>query len=298
MLAEMRGRAMGTDVHIVVAEHDGELLAGAFAHIEDLERRWTRFRPDSEISQVNDHAGSPVIVSAPTFDLVIRAVAGWHETDGRFDPTVHDALVAAGYDCTFDEIRSPVTTPAPAPTPGAEGIGLDPALRAITLPPGVRLDLGGIGKGAAADLVTERMRARGCDGVCVSIGGDARVRGASPLGPTWPLTLRTDDGRTRVIETADGAACTSTIRRRTWPTATGSAHHLIDPATGCPTETDLATVTVCAENAADAEVLTKNAIVLGAAAAARDLDRLGLDAVLETTTGEVIEIGRLATTAA
>ena len=295
MLAEVRGRAMGTDVHIVVAEHDHALLRGALADIADLERRWSRFLPDSEISEVNRHAGSPVIVSAPTFELVARAIDGWLTTDGRFDPTVHDALVAAGYDRTFDEIA---TAPSPrgTPSPGAHGIHLDPVLRAVTLPPGVRLDLGGIGKGAAADLVSARVRARGGDGVCIAIGGDVRVRGSSPFGPAWPLTLRSSDGRTRVVETADGAACTSTTTRRRWPTTTGSAHHLIDPATGRPTETDLATVTVCASDAADAEVLTKSAIVLGSTAAADDLARLAVDAVLETTTGEIIEVGRIAET--
>ncbi len=293
MLAELRGRAMGTDVHIVVAEHDHALLRRALADIVDLEQRWSRFLPDSEVSKVNHHAGIPVIVSTATFDLVARAVAGWRETGGRFDPTVHDALVANGYDRTFDEIQTPPTSPG-TPAPGAHGIDLDPALRAITLPPGVLLDLGGIGKGAAVDLVSANVRARGGDGVCISIGGDVRVRGTCPFGPSWPLTLHTGDGRTRVIETADGAACTSTTVRRTWLTTSGSAHHLIDPATGRPTETDLTTVTVCARDAADAEVLTKSAIVLGSAAAAGDLERLGVDAVLETTSGEVIEVGRIA----
>ena len=295
MLAELVARAMGTDVHVVVAEDDHELLDGALAAIVDLERRWSRFLPDSELSAMNAHAGRPVIVSAATFDLVARAVAGWSETDGRFDPTVHDAVVAAGYDRTFAEIGIAPDSGA-VPVPGPASIDLDPALSAVTLPPHVRLDLGGIGKGAAADLASAEVMRRGAAGVCLSIGGDVRVRGASPFGASWPLTLPTAGGDTRSIELVDGAACTSTTTRRTWRTTTGSAHHLIDPSTGRPADSDLATATVCASRAADAEILTKSAIVQGAPGAIAELTRLGLDAILETTSGEIIEVGRAAAT--
>lgn len=293
MLAERRGTAMGTEVHLVVGADDGPLLHDAFREIVDLEHRWSRFLPDSELSAVNAHPGRPVIVSRLTLELIALAVEGWAATEGRFDPTVHDALVAAGYDRTFGDLSAIVTPLGPArPTPGASGVRLDRALSAVTVPHGVRLDLGGLAKGAAADRVSATLLARGAKGACVSIGGDVRVRGVSPFGPTWPLTLPLGPARQMVIDMADGAACTSTTARRRWMTTAGPSHHLIDPATGRPLASDLTSITVCAADAAPAEILTKSAFVLGLHRAADYLRALDLDAVLVGRSGEIVEVGR------
>jgi len=95
---------MGTWAHVVIAGGGdrGQALDRARRRIDDLERRWSRFLPDSEVSRLNAGAGRPVLVSPETARLVARAVDAWRLTAGRFDPTVLPALVAAGYDRPAD----------------------------------------------------------------------------------------------------------------------------------------------------------------------------------------------------
>lgn len=251
---------MGTSYHLVARRSDGPLLDDAEAAIADLERRWSRFLVDSEVSILNRSHGLPVVVSPDTFALIQAAVDGSIATGGRFDPTVHDALVALGYDRTFEAL-DPMAATIPAPAPGVAGIVLDPALHAVTLPPSVRLDLGGIGKGTAADLVSDHVMRRGAAGVAISIGGDMRVRGESPSGGGWSFSG--DEGLLDLPAAADAGVCTSTTQRRRWTTAAGEVHHVVDPATGQSTDGIIETITVMGATAQQAEVLTKAAMVAG-----------------------------------
>ena len=206
--------------------------------------------PDTELTPVNGAAGSgtPVEVSAVTFDLIELALTWWRQSGGRFDPTVLPALVAAGYDRSFELGPGPAG-PAATPAPGCDGIELDHERMTVLVPAGVALDLGGIGKGAAADLVSDELEdTPGIEGGCVNLGGDLRVWGEAPAGVGWPVGV---DGPTaagdHVIGLHEGAVATSSTARRAWLGLDGSrAHHIIDPRTGRPAETDVAQVTVIA----------------------------------------------------
>ena len=96
MEAETRFRAMGTDVHVIV-HGPLELVQLAREVVDDLERRWSRFLPDSEVSELNRRAGSWVAVSPATVELVGRAVEGWRATDGAYDPTVLGDVIRDDY---------------------------------------------------------------------------------------------------------------------------------------------------------------------------------------------------------
>ncbi len=250
---------MGTAFAIVVANHDAHLLDAAAHLIAEIEGRWSRFLPDSEVSILNRNAGSPVIVSADTFQVIQAAIDGAEATGGRFDPTVHDSLVALGYDRSFAEIQA--TDAAAVPAPGVSGITVDAALHAVTLPAGVRIDLGGIGKGTAADLVAASLAASGAAGAAVSIGGDVRVWGESPSSEGWRFTF--DQQNLPFGSLRDAGVCTSTVTRRRWTSSHGPVHHLVDPATGEPTCGTIESITVISATAQQAEVLTKAAMVAG-----------------------------------
>ena len=106
--AELEFRVMGTDAHVIVvgsdARHARRAALVARDRLHELEARWSRFLPDSEVSRLNAASGVPVVVSSDTLGLVERAVEGWRRTHGSFDPTVLDALVAQGYDRDFGAI--------------------------------------------------------------------------------------------------------------------------------------------------------------------------------------------------
>ena len=302
MAAEHVFKAMGTEAHVLVVGHtdneEGRLLDYARERIERLEAKWSRFRPTSELRRLNAAAGRPVVVSQDTFNVVAHAVDGWYLTAGRYDPTILDALIAAGYDRTFDELDRPPAPTQPAQrAPGCAEIIMSQSVNTITLPRGVQLDLGGIGKGYAADLVTAELLALGARGALVSIGGDIRCAGTAPWDVGWLIEIEDPvdpDVTTARLGLADGAVVTTTPLKRTWKTADDTtAHHLIDPATGLPADTGLSAVTVVAGEAWWAEVLAKAAYLAGPADGVRLLAGLGVTGILFDDQGRAHNVDRL-----
>ena len=256
-------RAMGTDVEVILTGGSDGLLDLAQARIEGLEARWSRFRPDSELLRLHAHPGRPVVVSDETYAVLELSIDAWRATHGAFDPSVHDAVRAAGYTDDFDHLeREQASGTTTGPAPGLGAVRLDPLVRSVTLPDGVHLDLGGIGKGRAADLVAHDLMAAGARGACVSLGGDLRVVGDPPDGPARVIAM--EDLPTEHLVLTAGAIATSSTRRRTWTQGGEARHHLIDPRTGAPIIDAPAAVTIIAGDAATAEVLAKAVMVLGA----------------------------------
>ena len=254
---------MGTDAHVIVVGGPAGLEQHAQDRIAQLERRWSRFVENSEISTLNRYAGAPVKVSRETVELVERAIDAWRLTDGRFDPTVLGAVVRAGYDRSFDALGPEVQSGSSDLALGAGAIEiLDDIIR---IPRGTGFDPGGIGKGLAADIVAGELRAAGADGACINLGGDMRVYGPSPRADAWTIAVDHPwcaDPIAR-IGVSDGAAATSTTLRRQWSVNGERRHHLIDTTTGQPSTRDLSFVTVVAGNAWAAEVLAKAVLLHG-----------------------------------
>jgi thiamine biosynthesis lipoprotein len=273
---------MGTTVHLIGVGGNSEALDRASARVHELEARWSRFRPTSELSRLNARAGIPTRVTRETYDLVAAAVDGCTRTAGLFDPTLLDAVEHLGYDRTFDELpadRRVLTSKRTEPgravvSAGCVGIELDPDASTVLLPNGTRLDLGGIAKGHTADLVVADLARAGLDGACANIGGDVRVwghapRAASSAPASWTIdvgdpTVPTGDAApVAVLEIDDGAIVTSTRLRRRWLVNGGEHHPLVDPRTGRSASNGWAQVSVIAGTATDAEVLAKALFVGG-----------------------------------
>ncbi len=285
MLVERLGTAMGTEVHLAATDVDPRALDAAFDRILDRERRWTRFSDDSELSALNRSDGMPCVVAPDTAELLAAAIDGWRQTGGRFDPTVHDAVVAAGYDRTFAD--GPGQGGPTRPAPGLDDVQVDTSTGVVTLPAGVHLDLGGIGKGFAADRATAELVAAGASQAAVSIGGDVRAVGAPDTG--WPI--RADLGDEPIAWLADGGFCLSTTAKRRWRLDGTERHHLIDPATGHPSAGGVRDAAVAAADATTAEIQATAAIIAGWPAALDDLRTLGLDGFLVLDSGEIHEFG-------
>jgi thiamine biosynthesis lipoprotein len=264
---------MGTDVHVIVVVDEAsppglaeDLGDRAFVRLEQLEARWSRFRPDSELNRLNAAGGAPVMVAPITFELLQHAVHAWQRTDGACDPTVAPAVVAAGYDRDFGTVPAdgPALDAGPVgPAPGCAGIVLDPIVRSVRLPADVTLDLGGVAKGFAADVVADELAAAGAVGVCVNLGGDLRVIGTPPRGDGadgWVVEVEEADDRPR-LSIAAGAIATTSRRRRTWQRGEQAYHHVIDPRTGAPATGPWLAATVLTGRARDAEALAKAAFL-------------------------------------
>ena len=278
MIERRSFRSMGTTVELLVEAGDAESqLDACEAEFERLEQVMSRFRPDSELSQLNRDGW--IDASADLAGVVELAIAARERTGGAFDPTGHHALEAAGYDRTFTELPDDTADDA-APACGGDSVVVDG--RRIEIEDGFGIDLGGIGKGFAAERVAERLALAGpC---LVDAGGDIAVRGI-PEGGAW--TIAVDDELTLGI--VAGGVATSGRDRRVWRRAGKARHHLIDPVTGRPSETDLVRVTVVATDAIEAEVLAKSLFLAGSATASA----ADVPAVLVTEDGRRLTTGGL-----
>ena len=243
--------------------------------VRDAEARYTRFLPDSELAGLNAGGGRYVPVSPELFAMLEAALWAFEESSGLVNAAVLPALVAAGYDRPF---RLGLAEPAhlnPLPIPRLPDVLiLDQATRSAALAPAAALDLGGIVKGALADILIDEL---GENAVC-NLGGDLRVRGAGPDGDGWHIGLCDHSA----VALTDGAVCTSGVTRRRWGQ---SMHHLINPGTGMPARTDLAEVSVVTDSALRGEVYAKSAMLLGAAAGIAFLEARGVHYALVPAVG-------------
>lgn len=279
---------MGSDAHVIVVGGSPHLIEMAEQRTRDLERRWSRFLETSEVSRLNREAGRFVEVSPETLELIRVAQQAGRLSGGAFDPTVLGAMIRAGYDRSFDEIASPTMGGISVLGIGVSDIEIDG--QAVRLPPLTGFDAGGIGKGLAADLVSGELIEAGAEGVCVSLGGDVRVRGIGPDGGAWTLAVEHPWSKApiAVLGLADGAVATSTTLRRTWTIGGETRHHLIDPQTGMPSDTDLNLATAVAANAATAEVMAKAVLLAGAAHPFDLLGGTGIEAIAVDRDGRVV----------
>jgi thiamine biosynthesis lipoprotein len=287
--AEIAFQAMGGQAHLLVTGGP-HLLDEGRRLVEALEARWSRFRPDSDVARLNRAEGAPVRVTPETLLIMSLVVDAWKLTGGRFDPTVVGALQANGYDRSFAMVGGGRGGPVvPVPAPGLEGVELDSAGCTVTLPPHVGIDFGGVGKGAAADLVALELLAAGAQGVCLNLGGDLRASGQAPQPGGWVVAVedpfRPERELARVA-IGDGAVATSSRLVRTWQRGAGTYHHLIDPASGLPCDSGLAAVTVVAGCAWWAEILATATLVAGAKEGARLLEAHGVTGVLVDDHGQ------------
>lgn len=277
---EARFGAMGREARVVVIGGVARADERARHLIEVLERKWTRFRSGGEVARVNDKCGHSVVVSPETYGLITRAVGAWRVTGGRFDPSV-----AAG-----TKPAAPAT-PRVGPSPGCARIGLDDRHRAVRLPAGVNLDVGGIARGFATDLAVSELARLGAAGALVSIGADVRVVGEPPRPEGWIIDVEDPirSGSLGRLRLQAGAVATCAARGPGTASHPAAAAALVDPATGAPARTGIAAVTVVAGEAWWAQALATAAFVAGPEAGVALLAGHGVTGLVVCDDGEVLE---------
>jgi thiamine biosynthesis lipoprotein len=275
--------AMGTWVECLLEAPPGRAVSAALRAVQDefarLEALLSRFRSDSELSRLNRERS--IEASPELRELVELGLEARERTGGRFDPTLHDALVAAGYDRTFDRLADD-DDEAPPPAGGGE-VSVSGAR--VELGPNASLDLGGIAKGYAADRCVARLAAHGP--ALVNAGGDLAVSGPRADGP-WTVAVHLP-GRALTLAVERGGLATSGRDRRHWRRGGEERHHLIDPRTLRPAEGGPVSVTVAASSATAAEVAAK--ALFFARDAEREAQLAGTSAVIVRDDGEPRLVG-------
>lgn len=294
-------KVMGGRAHVVVHGADDSLLDVAERRLRELESLWSRFVETSDVTRANRLAGLPTPAHPDTLAVVARAVLAWRQTEGRFDITTLPALLEAGYThsvLTHAAAPSIETAESSAPLRTRRRVGLsaligvDYEAGTLTVPHGGAIDLGGIGKGMAADIVAEELVEAGATGALVNLGGDLAAVGSPVDAPSWHLGIddpRSPGSHVATLQVASGGLATSGTTIRRWENPDGTtAHHLIDPLTSRPSAHGLRTATVLAADAATAEVYATSAMMLTPPAAVAMLDQCGLAGLVVADDGHVL----------
>lgn len=292
-------RAIGTTAVVAVTapEHASRALAMLEADLRALDLACSRFRSDSELRRLERTSASrPVEVSRLLYDVLEVACVVAVRTAGVVDPTVGNAVVELGYDRDFDRlpIGGNAAPPRPEPAPGWWRILLDPATGTVSLPPGLRVDVGATAKAYAADRSARRISdAFGC-GALVDLGGDVAVAGPAPFGG-WSVGIAPESRAPlvdvdQVVAVGSGGLASSGTTARTWIRAGRRVHHIVDPWTGEPAPAVWSLVSATAPTCVEANAWTTAAVVWGADAIG-NLGALGVPARLVTPEGTVVHTG-------
>jgi thiamine biosynthesis lipoprotein ApbE len=297
-LASVTFPALGTTATLVVTS-PGD-LTGARDRLNDaladIDRAASRFRDDSELSEVNRAEGQPVAVGPVFLDALDTAIRAARLTDGAVDPTIGAAMRLLGYDRDFAAVArtgEPLTCVVTR-VPGWRTVEIDRLAGTVRVPEGVELDLGATAKAFAADRAAASIADTIEGGVLVSLGGDVAVGGITPEDG-WPVRVTDDhasgpDTPGQTIAMFTGGLATSSTTVRHWRRGDDTLHHIVDPRTGRPAPSPWRTVSVAASTCVDANISSTAAVVRGEDAPGW-LSERGLAARLVGIDGHVIHLG-------
>lgn len=300
-------RAMGSGMQALL-DAPGAAARRRLAAVPGWFAAWeailSRFRPSSELSALNAQAGAAAVPVSPVLWEVLQAAlqaARW--TGGLVTPTGLSALEAAGYDKSFTDLSPNPSSKggtaqaarSAAPLPSWQAIDLAAGGRAVRLPAGVRLDFGGIAKGWAADRAAMRLAQAGP--TLVDASGDIRISGPMANGDPWPVGVadpHDPDCDLALLALRRGAVATSGRDVKRWRQGGIDRHHILDPRTGQPADTDVFSATVIGPAAVVAEAAAKAVLILGSRAGLAWLDaRPQLAGLVVLENGQVCHSRRL-----
>jgi FAD:protein FMN transferase len=268
MLRRLEFHAMGSEMLAVLESAvASQTLPAVTRWFEEWEQVLSRFRYDSELTRLNQIHDRPVQVSEVLWDVFQAARRAEQMTQGLVTATVLHAMIEAGYDRPFDEIvdlNLPFTGSMDTVDSPRMKVTCNEAERTITLSQGVGLDFGGVAKGWAAQQAMERLQVEGP--VLVNAAGDIAISGPRADRSPWQIGVADPFHQGEEIEVLFLNKCgvaTSGKDRRRWLRDGALKHHIINPLTNQPAETDVLTVTVIAPNVMQAEAAAKAAFIQG-----------------------------------
>lgn len=271
-------------------EHAQAALDESITLIERLESLWSVTDEESEIYKANHNGGQALSVSQETADLIAFALEMAQKTGGALDPTVYPVLTAWGF--TTDNRRVP---PDEQIEGLLEAVGYDRIQlegTSLTVPEGMELDLGAVGKGYTADLVTEVLSSHGVESAVISLGGNIQVIGSRPDGNDWRIGIQApwEEGNLGVLEVSDAAVVTSGGYENYFEDENGNIYcHILDPSTGYPVDNGLKAVTIIGKEGRLCDALSTALFVMGAEQAeAYWREHGGFDMMLITDKNEIM----------
>ncbi len=284
---------MGTAIRVELWSDDkaaGEAAIDAvMEEMHRIDREMSPFKPESELSRINREAADhPVPVSREMFDILSRSMEFSKLSGGAFDIT----FSSVGYLYDYRRHVKPTDEEIEKALPGINyrHILLDAEKQTVKFArAGVRIDLGGIGKGYAVDNCIALLKKRGIAQALVTAGGDSRVLG-DKQGRPWMVGIRDPrrkDNVVAVIPLVNSAISTSGDYERYFEADGVRYHHIINPKTG-RSATAVHSVSVIGPDATTTDGLTKPVFILGPEKGMQLIDSIpGVDAVIIDAEGRM-----------
>ena len=300
--------AMDTVMNLTVyGENAAAALESAEKELHTLDEAvLSRTAEGSELYALNASNGETVECGADDIlpALIETALAISEATDGAFDPTLAPVLDAWGFTKDLRRVPSADELAALLAHTGRDKVALEETADgySVALSDGAQLDLGGIAKGYAADLLRAQLEKEGVTSATLDLGGDVFVMGKKSDGSDWRIAVK-DPGDTEsylgIVSASDAFIVTSGVYERYFEENGVRYHHILDPKTGSPAESGLVSVTVMCKNGAWADALSTACFVLGADGALALRDDLAaqgtnFELIFVTDDGCVLYTGGLA----
>lgn len=258
--------------------------------IQQVEGLWSVTDEDSEIYQANHSGGQPVTVSEETAEIISFALEMAQRTGGALDPTIYPVLTAWGFTTDSKQVPSQQQIAQLLEQVGYDRIQINGS--ELTVPDGMELDLGAVGKGYTADLVTEILRRHGVTSALISLGGNIQSIGSRPDGSDWRLGIRApwESGNLGVLTVSDAAVVTSGGYENYFDDEQGNIYwHILDPSTGYPADSGLQSVTIVGREGKMCDALSTALFVMGAQSAEQYWrENGGFEMLLVTDSGEIL----------
>lgn len=240
---------------------DENTLDQAEARVRELEAQWSVTEENSEICALN--RGGRAELSPETAELLGAALDMCRRTDGALDISTYPVLRAWGFTTGEYSVPGGEAIAALLPLVDYGRVALEAG--AAALPPGMEIDLGSVAKGYTGDALAALLKQGGAASALLDLGGNIQAVGSKPDGSPWRVAIRdpAGDGNIGVVEVADQAVVTSGGYERYFEEDGVRYWHIIDPATGWPARSGLASVTVVGESGLLCDGLSTALFVMG-----------------------------------
>ena len=236
-----------------------------------LDALWSATSEGSDVARLNSGAGEAVALAPATMRLLRMSEEVREETKGALDVTLLPLLKLWGFSGGVHRVPTAEEIEAARALTGAGKLKLDEAAGTARLEKGSSVELGAVAKGYAGELVAAELKSRGVRSALLDLGGNIETIGAREDGTPWRVGLRNPFGGALLgtVEVADAAVVTSAIDQRFFTDEAGNRYwHILDPATGKPAASGLASATVVASSGGRADALSTALFVMGAERAA------------------------------
>ncbi|OUS68320.1 thiamine biosynthesis protein ApbE [Paenibacillus sp. MY03] len=238
--------------------------------LERIDREMNRQREDSELAEVNAEGGkSAVKVSEETMEVIQAAMVYAHLSEGKFNPAIGPLVDLWRIGNEGASVPEQKLLNEKLELIDFKDVVIDEANRTVRLNrAGMALDLGGIAKGYAADVIADYLKSEGFNSAIIDLGGNIMALGNKPNGSQWNIGIQEPDEQrgqqVGSIKVSNQTVVTSGVYERFFKKDGRLYHHILDTSTGFPVQNGLLSVTLVTNLSIDADALSTTAFAMGA----------------------------------